>query len=371
MASYSIDNEYGGYETNRFQKDVDENFHCSICYNVLKEPRMCQNNEHMFCLSCVTHHLNLNSEKCPQCNEYLTVSTLREAPRVVNNYLSELKIKCDFASRGCPEFIRLEALQSHVVNCGFSPVLCANEECGMEINKQDKVRHESEVCEYRKVKCHDCNHVQQHLRDLVKMNETTNKKVEALKGEMKELAKELKKVDIVKNEVRYVKDNISKVNKNMAELRVTMNQILEKLNKPDATSHSSSLSQSTPQALFRSVKYGEPSATTEMLNPSLLAQASAADQKQMLGERLFPIIQRTHPDLAPKITGMLLEIDNSELLHMLEFRDYLSAKVDEAVNVLQAHEQREQHAQQEQRAQRRQRGKRVRCARRPPRLLDS
>ena len=79
-----------------------------------------------------------------------------------------------------------------------------------------------------------------------------------------------------------------------------------------------------------------------MLNPSVLAQASAADQKQMLGERLFPLIQQTHPDLAGKITGMLLEIDNSELLHMLKFRDALSAKIDEAVNVLQAYQAREQ-----------------------------
>ena len=79
-----------------------------------------------------------------------------------------------------------------------------------------------------------------------------------------------------------------------------------------------------------------------MLNPSVLAQASAADQKQMLGERLFPLIQQTHPDLAGKITGMLLEIDNSELLHMLEFRDALAAKVEEAVSVLQAHQAREQ-----------------------------
>lgn len=38
----------------------------------------------------------------------------------------------------------------------------------------------------------------------------------------------------------------------------------------------------------------------------------------MLGERLFPLIQTMHSNLAGKITGMLLEIDNSELLHMLE-----------------------------------------------------
>lgn len=76
----------------------------------------------------------------------------------------------------------------------------------------------------------------------------------------------------------------------------------------------------------------------EPLTASMLAAALPQDQKQMLGERLFPLIQRMYPDLAGKITGMLLEIDNSELLHMLEHSEPLKAKVEEAVAVLQAHQ---------------------------------
>jgi polyadenylate-binding protein len=76
----------------------------------------------------------------------------------------------------------------------------------------------------------------------------------------------------------------------------------------------------------------------EPLTASMLAAAQPQEQKQMLGERLFPLIQVMYPDLAGKITGMLLEIDNSELLHMLESRESLKAKVEEAVAVLQAHQ---------------------------------
>ncbi|CAF5072867.1 unnamed protein product, partial [Rotaria magnacalcarata] len=61
----------------------------------------------------------------------------------------------------------------------------------------------------------------------------------------------------------------------------------------------------------------------EPLTPAGLANATPQEQKQMLGERLFPLIQQMHPDLAGKITGMLLEIDNTELLHMLESRESL------------------------------------------------
>lgn len=77
------------------------------------------------------------------------------------------------------------------------------------------------------------------------------------------------------------------------------------------------------------------------IDPSQLAAASAQDQKQMLGEHLFPLIQLTHPDQAGKITGMLLEIDNAELLHMLDSREALSAKIQEAVSVLRAHNAKE------------------------------
>jgi len=76
----------------------------------------------------------------------------------------------------------------------------------------------------------------------------------------------------------------------------------------------------------------------EPLTASMLAAALPQEQKQMLGERLYPLIESTHPDLASKITGMLLEIDNSELLHMLESGESLKAKVEEAVAVLQAHQ---------------------------------
>lgn len=65
----------------------------------------------------------------------------------------------------------------------------------------------------------------------------------------------------------------------------------------------------------------------EPLTATMLAAAPPQEQKQMLGERLFPLIQRMYPDLAGKITGMLLEIDNSELLHMLEHHESLKAKV--------------------------------------------
>ncbi|KAM4649916.1 polyadenylate-binding protein 1-like isoform 2-T2 [Amazona ochrocephala] len=76
----------------------------------------------------------------------------------------------------------------------------------------------------------------------------------------------------------------------------------------------------------------------EPLTASMLAAAPPQEQKQMIGERLYPLIHAVHPTLAGKITGMLLEIDNSELLLLLESPDSLHSKIEEAVAVLQAHQ---------------------------------
>jgi polyadenylate-binding protein len=57
-------------------------------------------------------------------------------------------------------------------------------------------------------------------------------------------------------------------------------------------------------------------------------------QKQMLGERLYPAVSRLQPELAGKITGMMLEMDNSEVLLMIESPQQLQQKVDEAMRVL-------------------------------------
>jgi len=76
----------------------------------------------------------------------------------------------------------------------------------------------------------------------------------------------------------------------------------------------------------------------EPLSASALAAAHPNDQKQMLGERLFPLIHEKYPTVAGKVTGMLLEMDNAEILHLLEDRDLMTSRVEEAVAVLQMHQ---------------------------------
>ena len=148
-----------GYDDERFESIVDQNFHCLICYNVLKDPVTCRRNEHHFCRGCITEHLHRNSHTCPTCADELSVETLAEVPRIVKNYLDERKIRCDHYDRGCRELVQLQNLKRHVAECGFTPVVCGNQGCGETISKRDRTYHESELCQFRKLKCHNCGEI--------------------------------------------------------------------------------------------------------------------------------------------------------------------------------------------------------------------
>ncbi|KAJ6399153.1 hypothetical protein OIU77_019825 [Salix suchowensis] len=67
------------------------------------------------------------------------------------------------------------------------------------------------------------------------------------------------------------------------------------------------------------------------------ALASATPEKRMvmLGEQLYPLVERLEPEHVAKVTGMLLEMDQTEVLHLIESPDALKKKVAEAMQVLQ------------------------------------
>ena len=148
-----------GYDDERFDTIIDRHFHCLICYNVLKDPVMCKRNQHYFCRICITEHLRRNSHTCPTCADELAVETLNNVPRIVTDYLDERKIRCDYEDRGCRELVQLQNLNRHVAECGFSPVVCGNQGCGETISKRDRTYHESELCQFRKLKCHNCEEI--------------------------------------------------------------------------------------------------------------------------------------------------------------------------------------------------------------------
>lgn len=62
----------------------------------------------------------------------------------------------------------------------------------------------------------------------------------------------------------------------------------------------------------------------------------------MLGESLYPLVEQLERDHAAKVTGMLLEMDQTEVLHLLESPEALKLKVAEAMEVLRSVAQQQQ-----------------------------
>ncbi|KAK7315387.1 hypothetical protein VNO77_33933 [Canavalia gladiata] len=68
---------------------------------------------------------------------------------------------------------------------------------------------------------------------------------------------------------------------------------------------------------------------------SALASATPENQRLMLGEHLYPLVDRLTPNhQTAKVTGMLLEMDQSEVIHLIESPEDLKIKVSEAMQVL-------------------------------------
>eukprot|EP00759_Apiculatamorpha_spiralis_P042743 PhF_6_TR40602/c1_g1_i1/m.60906/K13126/PABPC; polyadenylate-binding protein len=95
--------------------------------------------------------------------------------------------------------------------------------------------------------------------------------------------------------------------------------------------------QPAPQAQPRPPVQAAPKVSRGGLDHSQLASMPPDQVRNFLGEKLYHKIMAVYPEYAAKITGMLLEMDNSEVLNLLDSQDLLSQKVDEAMEVLRAH----------------------------------
>ncbi len=80
-----------------------------------------------------------------------------------------------------------------------------------------------------------------------------------------------------------------------------------------------------------------PSETVQHLEPltiDILTAATPAQRNDMLGVRLYPHVAAQNNTLATKITGMLLELDDADLLHLIRTPNALTERVQEAEDVL-------------------------------------
>ena len=201
-----------GYEDERFETKVDDNLHCVICTEVLKDPVQCRRNEHHFCRNCIIEHLK-HSQNCPICKDPLTVETLVKPQRFLANTLSSLKISCDNAQRGCRAVVELGSLNTHVASCGFSPVPCSNDHCEEIISRRDKEIHENKVCDFRRVKCDYCGQMVLY-KNFMQHSCPPRKEIREMKAEMKKVSA---KQDVMSEMVRNVMSSLARLERNATQ----------------------------------------------------------------------------------------------------------------------------------------------------------
>ena len=187
-----------GYDKERLVTTISRNFLCLLCSNVLKEPVLCPRNQHCFCRGCITKHLE-NSRRCPTCADELTEETLTEPNKIVTDYLSELKIRCVYHDRGCQEIVPLQHLDQHEDSCGYIRAVCTNDGCGVTLNKRNLIHHESELCEYRKLKSHSCDELaktvsgfEKRVTNVEKNIGTIEKNTVDMRGKLEEVNDDVK-----------------------------------------------------------------------------------------------------------------------------------------------------------------------------------
>ena len=254
-----------GYAVERFEAAVSRRFHCSICLNVFKDPVMCHRNQHSFCRGCITRHLT-NFQTCPVCKDPLTVNTLSDAPRILTDYLSELRISCDYCHRGCKQYIKLDDLDRHLNDCGFAPVVCSNEGCLQEVNKTELVYHETMVCERRVAKCHECEHLTRKVGELKRDLTVVNSKLDEMQPLLNTTFTCLETLMEVSGKLSAFEKNLS------AQMDNRLDPFATKLNRLEAMEHQ--LQEHNQQMMTRFVAMSEPLAKLSRLETDQASKVS-------------------------------------------------------------------------------------------------
>ncbi len=138
----------GGYPTEIFVDQPDEDFLCGFCQNVVKDPlQCCAEQTHLLCASCVQNEKNKNRNEanCPQCN--CSLENVVKAP-LAAKLINKLIVKCPCRFENdtpcewtgpLPYYSVKECAQQMVVCPLFSVDCCGDVFCGLNGGKHTRL----------------------------------------------------------------------------------------------------------------------------------------------------------------------------------------------------------------------------------------
>ena len=203
-----------GFERNRFI-DLTEreakHFTCNVCHKIFNDPIKSEC-EHTFCKDCVQKWVRGRNKCCPECNKGFTtrkrLNNTRSDDNLVivgshtfkhnlmaNNFVNDLKVKCDFVDNGCKEVIEFGLLSAHLKVCAHR--LCGT--CGVELGDPSQ---------------HNCvqllNNIKNELKNRIETNEKAYKDQKTRSdNKIKELMKKISDLEKCKSDEKVLKEEIS------------------------------------------------------------------------------------------------------------------------------------------------------------------
>lgn len=119
----------------------DHNLMCAICHSPFVQP-VKLDCEHVFCNGCISEafsHQMSRFKNCPACRRKLDSSSVVPVPRVMNQMLDELLVKCPLSGKGCEAKVSRGSVQDHVdQRCEYLEVECPfDEECSELVQRKD------------------------------------------------------------------------------------------------------------------------------------------------------------------------------------------------------------------------------------------
>jgi len=153
----------------------DSNLVCLICHAPFDRPVQLPC-EHYFCRDCLDHAWAPQAtgrKTCPTCRLVIeTDRDVRPVPKIVENMLDELVVKCSNSKAGCDWIDHRVNVHDHVmIYCEYTPVECPVSDCRLHIAQKDY--HKG--CLHYTVACEDC-HVSLMKKDLEVRSSTKHAK---------------------------------------------------------------------------------------------------------------------------------------------------------------------------------------------------
>jgi len=181
-----------------YYTELKDQVHCPICFNLLCEPLMCSNCEHVYCGDCFKTWLKKN-DYCPSlCPK--KPDTVKEVCKLFSKVLNGIKLRCKY---GCE--VQLLDYRTHTIKCESDnkPVVCFNcgkpsRNCEVIIKSEDEVMQIRQEIEFYKSEVQDkIDDSEKVIKDIAKLKEVkeqtikqSEEEIAKIKMEHQELAKD-------------------------------------------------------------------------------------------------------------------------------------------------------------------------------------